>query len=146
MSTSSGDRYVLPVWNDATNCYVFGRYVINETGTAERGFKIDAENDQLVLVFKHKGTGAINSTMFKDNGSSNNGVTFMVRISWIAADGDVISQDYSYSDANVIAGMGDKDFKITFTGYSTCTDIQVTAMMVSDTGVEVVGETHEVNG
>lgn len=138
-------RFVLPVWDNREECYIFGRYIVNEEGTEQRGFHIDEENDQLVLVFKHKGTGDINQTLFADDGSSNNGVTVLVRITWVAADGDVVSQDYLYSDENVMAVMGSKDFKVVFTEYSACTDITVTAIIASDTGVEIAGQTHRVN-
>jgi hypothetical protein len=97
-----------------------------------------------VLTFKHKGSGTVNKTFLAD-GTSDNAVTFLVRITWTAADGDQIAQDYKYGDAMVEKAAGSMDFTITFTGYQACTDITVTAMLVSNTGVEVAGVVHSVN-
>ncbi len=136
-------RYVLPVWDSNDNCFVFGRYIVNETG-GNRGFVIDEANNELRLQFKHKGSGTLTNTFFA-NGTSDNAVTFLVRISWISEHGDEIVQDYRYGDDMVILGVGDYDFGITFQGYQECTNITVTAMLVSSTGVTVAGTTHTVN-
>ena len=141
---NSVDYYVLPVWDPNDNCFVFGRYFVNESGN-NHGFFIDEENNELKYIFKHKGSSTVNNTLFAD-GASDNAVTFLVKITWTDELGNEVSQDYKYSDAMVGTAMTTNyDFAITFQGYKECTDIVVTAMFVSSTGVVVAGETHVVN-
>lgn len=144
VETENGIRYVMPIWDDENDCFVFGRFMINETGLETRGFFIDEENNRLRLQFKYKGNKAAVQD-FIENGVSDNALRFIVRITWISEYGDEIVQDYKYSDEMVIIGSGEKDFGIVFEGYKECTNITVTAMLVSSTGVIVSGETHTVN-
>ncbi|MBQ5798790.1 MAG: hypothetical protein IIW16_03130, partial [Clostridia bacterium] len=140
---ASGDYYVLPVWDDDNDCYIFGRYYITENFTGG-GLAIDEANNKFTLYFQPQGSGAVIDDFFAD-GVLDNNVEIIIRISWISAYGDEVVQDYKYGTEMIMAWTQGRGLGITFTGYQECTNISATAMVVSGTGVTIYGETHTIN-
>ena len=140
---ASGDYYVLPVWDDDNDCYIFGRYYITENFTGG-GLAIDEANNKFTLYFQPQGSGAVIDDFFAD-GVLDNNVEIIIRISWISAYGDEVVQDYKYGTEMIKAWTQGRGLGITFTGYQECTNISATAMVVSGTGVTIYGETHTIN-
>ena len=70
------------------------------------------------------------------------GLTFIIRLSWVNASGDTITQDFAFSTERVISAYEkNKTLQVIIAGLvETTKDVTVTAILSSDTGV-VISET-----
>ena len=130
---------MLPVWN-GNDGYTFTDVIIRDNaGTT--GIKWDAEKDVVKLTFV---TFFRNTAMLNGN-ISDHDVKVIVRASWTNETGNV-NQDFVFSNEHVreiIEANGKRGFELTFNGYSKVTNLKLTAMIITETGVEFAGTLYE---
>ena len=79
------------------------------------------------------------------DGAEDNGISIKVRMTWTAGNG-TSKQEYTYYDADVANVLGSYDeeqgkftqaFYADITGINNITDLKISVVVVSDTGVEI---------
>ena len=139
-------RSVLPVWNNADGCYVFGRFRVMTTAddptvNAARGLHIYEEEERIYFQFKHSATTAINQN-FLYNGASDNAMNFIVRLEW-ETDNGIAYQEFVYNDEQVGKVTGTYDYNFTLNGYSAMNinldTLRVYGMITTDSGAVCYG-------
>ena len=129
-------QYLLPVWDEAQNGYIFCLFIVDTDAAKGRGLKIDEAAGTLYFQFKHRATSAINTRLFAD-GATDNEMSVIIRLSWTNDQGTAY-QDFVYNDAQVGKVTGNFDYTFTLTGYSALninlSTLQVQAMVVTNSG------------
>ena len=137
------DNGQLPLWNPEDNCYIFAdvnyQHMLN---LAE-----DKSYAQYIFIPNFSGKAL---ELLKD-GSQDNGVSVKVFLSW--KDGtsqqfytfsdEMVAQVYGSANANGTLG---KVFQLTVTGIAGIEDMNVCALVVSDTGTEIYSEKKDITG
>ncbi len=131
---------LLPIWNQATSSYVFGRYLIKNDPAEDSklGAKVD-ENGNLTVDFKAQVNGSTATFMTGDT-YENHGVSFRVVAEW-TANGVKTIKSYVFTDEMVQECFGgNKSFRFTLAGAAAIENLTVKLQVVSDTGsvVEVI--------
>lgn len=136
------DNKEVPVWNE-TNGYAF----VTPNTSAELNYQYFEKCTKDGFYFEFRpGFGYINgesvrSTYFATNGAADNGLTMILRMTWINAQGQTIHQDFVYEDDFFYnAYQSGQAFYVDVTGAGAIGEITINAVIVTDSGVEFVGE------
>lgn len=134
------DNSMLPVWNGSGYTFTQVAFVVSGQGM---GLTLDTENDvatlRFVPFFRH--AAMLNGVV------SDHDVRVVVRATW-KNDTGVVTQDFTFSDdqvRRVIDANGGRALVLTFNRYSTVSELTLTAMVVTDCGVELAATSYEVN-
>lgn len=136
------DNKEVPLWNE-TNGYAF--VTPNTSAALNYQYFEKCTEDGFYFEFR-PGFGYINgesvrSTYFATNGGADNGLTMVLRMTWVNSLGQTVHQDFVYEDDFFYkAYQSGQAFFVDVTGAGAIGEITINAVIVSDTGVEFVGE------
>lgn len=101
------------------------------------------EDGSLAFQFYTQISGKLQS-LVTDNGTSDNNVSVVIRLTWNTATGTAY-QNFVYNDEQVsLVGAGDYSATFTLDNYAELSGLTLTAVIVSETGVEAVAETYQI--
>ena len=139
--TFAKDNTYIPVMTDTG-------YLLAKPFTFHDGGKTPEYGDTTDLLFRPvTGSGYINSLFKDEKGMSDNGLSVVVRLTWLAPDGkNTRSQDFKYNDAMVseVYSLG-KGFTFRVSGLSKYKNMNLEILIISNTGVEYTLHEHDLS-
>ena len=152
-ATNNLGQYVLPIWDEANNCYQMSLFVVN-TNKSDRGLFIDEANETIRFQFKVQATTAFFETLMRDNGLTDNDMSVIIRLQWKTYNKDgeelgIAYQNFVYNDTQVSMSTGNYDLSFTLTGFSALNisldDLVVVALVETASGADAYGTEWNVN-
>ncbi len=164
---NDADEPIVPIWVPSENCYVFTKFRFemahSTTGLAWTE-ATDESAESVAFRFQQNVDARVLNELLSD-GNSDNALKLVVHLEWLGEDG-TYKQDYVYNDY-FVGFVSETDysrlsyvpkygytyngiFKFTLMGYESLNidpnGLSVSAMLVSDTGVSVVGDIYTSAG
>ena len=152
-ATNNLGQYVLPIWDEANNCYQMSLFVVN-TNKSDRGLFIDEANETIRFQFKVQATTAFFETLMRDNGLTDNDMSVIIRLQWKTYNKDgeelgIAYQNFVYNDTQVSMSTGNYDLSFTLTGFSALNisldDLVVVALVETASGADAYGTEWNIN-
>ena len=140
---ANGSYTILPVWDPTENVYKFSNFMAY-TDNNKRKLRAYETEGRIEFQFTHIASTAINSSLLADNGSSDNGVSVIVRLEWKNEDGTAY-QNFVFNDGFVktVAAAGNRDYILRLNGTEALEinleTLCVTAIISTESGAEACG-------
>ena len=130
---SGSSMVTVPVWIASEGAYKFGRTVMTESKVT---LATDKEAGSATLTFYASMADDLKSEI-QANGNKSAGITLVVTVTYVTADGVIVSCDYEYPADLVLHAAGNGGLTCQMNGCKSRSELKFSVSLISSTGAVI---------